>query len=69
MEVEIPNINISEERYVAVKQIENLLNLLEFFSVRKRPATLADVVAHFGWARSSAFNILTTLVELASTFS
>lgn len=48
---------------MAVKQIENLLNLLEFFSVRKKPATLADVVAHFGWARSSAFNILTTLVE------
>lgn len=46
-----------------VKQIENLLNLLEFFAERKNPATLADVVAHFGWARSSTFNILTTLVE------
>ena len=48
---------------MAVKQIENLLKLLEFFAERKNPATLADVVAHFGWARSSTFNILTTLVE------
>ncbi len=48
---------------MAVKQVENLLGLLEFFAERKSPATLADVVAHFGWARSSAFNILTTLVE------
>lgn len=48
---------------MSVKQIENLLRLLEFFSERQQPATLADVVAHFGWPRSSAFNILTTLVE------
>lgn len=46
-----------------VKQIANLLKLLEFFAARQQPATLADVVAHFGWPRSSAFNILTTLVE------
>lgn len=48
---------------MAVKQIENLLLLLEFFADRQRPATLADVVAHFGWPRSSAFNILSTLTE------
>lgn len=48
---------------MAVKQIENLLALLEFFADRKDPATLADVVRHFGWPRSSAHNILITLVE------
>jgi DNA-binding IclR family transcriptional regulator len=48
---------------MVVKQIENLLALLEFFAERKEPATLADVVRHFGWPRSSAHNILTTLVE------
>ncbi len=46
---------------MAVKQIENLLALLEFFAERRRPATLADVVRHFDWPRSSAFNILSTL--------
>lgn len=46
-----------------VRQIENMLALLEFFAERQEPATLADVVRHFGWPRSSAFNILSTLVE------
>jgi DNA-binding IclR family transcriptional regulator len=49
--------------HVTVKQIENLLALLEFFATHKEPASLADVVRHFGWPRSSAFNILSTLVE------
>ncbi|WP_346900431.1 IclR family transcriptional regulator [uncultured Roseibium sp.] len=48
---------------MTVRQIENLLALLEFFAERREPATLADVVRQFGWPRSSAFNILTTLVE------
>lgn len=48
---------------MAVKQIENMLALLEFFADRQAPATLAEVVQHFGWPRSSAFNILTTLVD------
>lgn len=48
---------------MAVRQIENTLALLEFFAERQEPATLADVVRHFGWPRSSAFNLLSTLVE------
>lgn len=48
---------------MTVRQIENLLALLEFFAERKDPATLADVVRHFGWPRSSAHNILITLVD------
>jgi DNA-binding IclR family transcriptional regulator len=48
---------------MAVRQIENTLALLEYFAEHQSPATLADVVAHFGWPRSSAFNILSTLAE------
>lgn len=48
---------------MSVRQINNLLSLLEFFAQRQSPATLADVIKHFGWPRSSAFNILSTLVE------
>ncbi|WP_051390175.1 IclR family transcriptional regulator [Bradyrhizobium sp. Ec3.3] len=48
---------------MTVKQIENALSLLEYFAERKRPATLADVVGHFGWPRSSVFHILSTLAE------
>jgi IclR family acetate operon transcriptional repressor len=48
---------------MSVKQINNLLALLEFFAEKKEPVTLAGVVDHFGWPRSSAYNILTTLIE------
>ena len=44
-----------------VKQVANVLDLLEFFAERKRAASLAEVSQHFGWPRSSAFNILSTL--------
>jgi len=48
---------------VPVKQILNALDLLEFFARTKRPASLADIQRHFGWPRSSTYNILSTLVE------
>lgn len=48
---------------MTVRQIENAISLLEYFAERKHPATLTDVVEHFGWPRSSAFNILTTLAQ------
>lgn len=44
-----------------VKQAQQVVELLEFFAQRQRPATLAEVCEHFGWPRSSAFNLLTTL--------
>lgn len=44
-----------------LKQVAQVLELLEFFAQRKLPATLADVCEHFGWPRSSAFNLLTML--------
>lgn len=44
-----------------VRQVENVLDLLEFFVERGRPASLAEVSQHFGWPRSSAYNLLSTL--------
>lgn len=46
---------------MAVRQIVNLLDLLEFFAERGKPASLAEVAAHFDWPRSSTFNLLSTL--------
>lgn len=48
---------------MAVKQILNALDLIEYFARTKKPASLAEIQQHFGWPRSSAYNILNTLVE------
>lgn len=48
---------------MTVRQIDNTLALLEYFAERQRPATLAEITRHFDWPRSSAHNILTTLVQ------
>ncbi|MFG6637800.1 IclR family transcriptional regulator [Sulfitobacter sp. 1A12126] len=44
-----------------VRQVENVLDLLEFFAERGRPASLAEVSEHFTWPRSSTYNLLSTL--------
>jgi IclR family transcriptional regulator, acetate operon repressor len=46
-----------------VKQAANVLDLLEYFAERKKAASLAEVSQHFGWPRSSTFNLLSTLVS------
>jgi DNA-binding IclR family transcriptional regulator len=46
-----------------VRQIVNVLELMEFFAERGRPASLAEISRHFGWPRSSAFNLLGTLAN------
>lgn len=46
-----------------VKQVENVLSILEYFAARQRPATVAELVEHFDWPRSSTFNIVSTLAE------
>lgn len=46
---------------MTVRQVENVLDLLEFFAQRGKPASLAEVSQHFGWPRSSTFNVLSTL--------
>lgn len=46
-----------------VKQAANVLDLLEFFARERRAATLAELSSHFGWPRSSTYNLISTLVE------
>ena len=46
-----------------VRQVSNLIELMEFFAARGRPATLAEIAKHFEWPKSSTFNLLGTLVN------
>jgi IclR family transcriptional regulator, acetate operon repressor len=46
-----------------VRQAAYVLEILEHFARTKKPATLAEMADHFGWPRSSTFNLLTTLSE------
>jgi DNA-binding IclR family transcriptional regulator len=46
-----------------VKQAANVIELLEFFAERRRPATLAEIADGLGWPRSSTFNLIGTLAE------
>jgi IclR family transcriptional regulator, acetate operon repressor len=46
-----------------VRQAAHVLDIFEFFARTRKPATLAEVADHFGWPRSSTFNLLSTLAE------
>ncbi|MEH2513905.1 IclR family acetate operon transcriptional repressor [Nitrobacteraceae bacterium AZCC 1564] len=46
-----------------VRQAANVIELLEYFARRKRPATLAEISDDLGWPRSSTFNLVGTIVE------
>ncbi|GLR85109.1 IclR family transcriptional regulator [Bradyrhizobium iriomotense] len=46
-----------------VRQAANVLEIMEYFAQAKKPATLAEIADHFGWPRSSTFNLLATLSE------
>ncbi|RNF33245.1 IclR family transcriptional regulator [Paracoccus methylarcula] len=46
-----------------VKQAANVLDLFEFFASTGQPASLAEIAGHFGWPKSSTFNLITTLAE------
>lgn len=46
-----------------VKQAANVLDILEFFADRKAAASVAEIARHFGWPRSSTFNLVTTLAD------
>jgi len=48
---------------VNVKQAAYVLDLLEFFATHQRPVSLAEIARHFGWPRSSTFNLLGTLTS------
>lgn len=46
-----------------VRQAANVLELLDYFARRKRPATLAEISDELGWPRSSTFNLVGTLAD------
>jgi DNA-binding IclR family transcriptional regulator len=46
-----------------VKQAANVLDLLEYFSQNQRVASLAEISHDLGWPRSSAFNLISTLIK------
>lgn len=48
---------------MSVKQAANVLELLEYFSQRQKPATLTEISDDLGWPRSSTFNLVGTVVE------
>lgn len=47
-----------------VKQIANLFSLMDFFVRARKPLSVKEMVAEFGWPRSSVFNTISTLVDL-----
>lgn len=48
---------------MVVKQISNLFKLMAFFVRAKRPLSVREIVAEFGWPRSSVFNMVATMVD------
>lgn len=46
-----------------VRQAANVLELMEYFARRKRPATMAEIADDLGWPRSSTFNLVGTVAE------
>lgn len=46
-----------------VRQASNVLELMEYFARRKRPATMAEISDDLGWPRSSTFNLVGTIAE------
>lgn len=46
-----------------VKQAANVIEILEYFVRRKRPATLSEISDDLGWPRSSTFNLVGTLAD------
>lgn len=46
-----------------VKQISNLFQLMEYFVEAGTPLAVRDIVEHFGWPRSSVFNMVSTMMD------
>lgn len=46
-----------------VKQAANVLDLLEYFARVQKVSSLAEIANDLGWPRSSAFNLISTLVK------
>lgn len=48
---------------MVVKQIVNLFKLMDLFARMRQPLSVKDIVEEFGWARSSVFNMVSTMVD------
>ncbi len=46
---------------MTVRQADNVLEILEYFARRLRPATAAEIADDLGWPRSSTFKLVGTL--------
>ena len=46
-----------------VRQAANVLEILEYFAKRLRPATAAEMAEDLGWPRSSTFKLVATLAS------
>src|SRR5206468_4502179 len=53
----------SGEPTMYVRQAAKVLELLEYFARRRKPATIAEIADELGWPRSSTFNIVWTLAD------
>lgn len=51
-----------------VRQVANVLDLLEFFAEHGKAASLAEIAQNFDWPRSSTFNLLSTLTARGYLF-
>jgi len=51
-----------------MRQIEHLFMLMDMFADKKTPLTVKQIVDHFGWPRSTVFNMVKTLVDLGYLF-
>lgn len=47
-----------------VKQISNLITLMELYARVKTPLSVQEIVNELGWPRSSTFNVIETLIVL-----
>jgi len=50
-------------KIMIVRQAANVLEILEYFAKRLRPATAAEMAEDLGWPRSSTFKIVATLAS------
>jgi DNA-binding IclR family transcriptional regulator len=52
---------VHEKKFMIVKQVENLLAILDLFAKVRRPRTLSQISEALGLPKSSTFNLLETL--------
>jgi hypothetical protein len=58
-----PHNFLQADKTMIVRQAANVLEILEYFAKRLRPATAAELAEDLGWPRSSTFKIVATLAS------